>query len=172
MPKILDELRQEHQVLLAMLERDDILKVVEFVEMIHHPKEEQRLFPLIAQNPLLRQGGPRCTYFRGIELDFDIYANAQKLLQDFYQAGAPRAPEYDDFEWLKDGNPLNIPMYEHWLGHELAHGLRYLSQEPNSELYKKFFCLFAEEYTRLLRLHIEKEDTCLFVMANSILDSN
>lgn len=169
MSEVLQELREEHQKLLRMLEEGDILQVVDFVEGIHHPKEEQLLFPLLAQNPLLRQGGPRCMYFKGLALELQIYHNAQVALKDYLKCGGPLAPEYQDFTWLTDGNPLNIPMYEHRLGHELAHGIRWMNEHAEGELHAKFYAVFCQEYVRLLRLHIEKEDSCLFIMAEAML---
>lgn len=169
MSEILQELREEHQKLLRMLEEGDILEVIEFVEGVHHPKEEQLLFPLMAPHPLLKQGGPRCMYFKGLAIELQIYRNAQKALKDYHEQGGPKAPEYQDFDWLLDGNPLNVPMYEHHLGHELAHGIRWLSTQKDSPLHDPFYSVFCDEYVKLLRLHIEKEDSCLFVIAENML---
>lgn len=156
-------------MLLALIESNDILKTIEFVESVHHPKEEDFLFPLLASHPLLHAGGPRCVFFKGLELERRIYAGPTNLLREYYQGGG-RLPEVQkDFAWLKDQNPLNIPMHEHRLGHELASAIRYLMGPSRSAVQVALLESFCWEYNSLLKLHIEKEETCLFVLAEKIL---
>ncbi|UOF01527.1 hypothetical protein [Bdellovibrio reynosensis] len=169
MLEVINELREEHRAILCLIEKNDILAVIKYVEEIHHPKEEKLLFPKLAGHPLLNQGGPRCMYFRGLELDLQIYDGAKKVLKDFYQNKGPRPHAYGTFHWLKDNNPLNIPMEEHRLGHELSQAIQFLYTHPSSDLYKDFLVPLEQEYVRLLKLHIEKEDTCLFILAERIL---
>lgn len=172
MNPIIQELKNEHQILLAMIDEQKILPMIDFVEDIHHPKEEELLFPLMAQHPLLRQGGPRCMYFRGLELEMRVHAPAQNLLKEYYALGGPRPSEYKNFEWLSENNPLSIPMYEHVLGHELASAIRHLLKGSlNFTVPAQLLNELYNEYCRLLKLHIEKEDTCLFLIAENILGS-
>lgn len=170
MLEVLNELREEHRTILSLIQKNDILAVIKYVEEVHHPKEEKILFPKLAGHPLLNQGGPRCMYFRGLELDLQIYEGSRKLLKSFYQNKGPRPGDYTDFAWLKDNSPLNIPMEEHRLGHELACAIQFLYTHPSSNLYKDFLAPLEREYVRLLKLHIEKEDTCLFILAERILE--
>ncbi|MDG0816903.1 hypothetical protein [Bdellovibrio svalbardensis] len=158
-------------MILQMIDaNEDIFKIIHFVENVHHPREEQQLFPLVAQSPLLRQGGPLCTYFKGIELDLNPLSAARKHLADLYQQGCPHPEDYPDFQWLNSQSPLSMPMNEHQLGHELAAALNFLSSNQESSLYKIFFSKISEEYKKLLKAHIDKEDHCLFVICERILD--
>lgn len=169
MHKIIAELKSEHLTIRSLMKSDDIFKLIQFVESVHHPKEEELLFPLLAQHPLLKQGGPRCMFFQGLILDLKVLDRPRQLLSEYYFIGGPLPEAYKDFPWLSVSNPLDIPMAEHRLGRELAQGLQHLFQNPSSLLYKKFYAAFRTEYYRLLELHMEKEDTCLFILAEKAL---
>ncbi|WP_373999127.1 hypothetical protein [Bdellovibrio bacteriovorus] len=170
MVKILEELRQQHQTLLNMISEDkDIFDIIKLVEEIHHPLEEQALFPLIADHPLLQEGGPLCTFFRGMELDLNPKSVAEELLKRAYAQGLPRPHAYPQFTWLNEHNPLSMPMGEHVLSDELAQALLFLKDQSNEKLYKDFFVSLKIEYIRLLKLHIAKEDGCLFVLCEKLL---
>ncbi|MFS4457895.1 hypothetical protein [Bdellovibrio sp. HCB2-146] len=146
---------------------EDILKVIDFVETIHHPKEEQLLFPVIAKQVWLSQGGPLCTYYRGLQLEFDPLAPVRRYLRLFYEQSGISAPSIGEYSWLSEQSPLSIPMEEHFIGHELSVALRFLSNKKNSALYAEFFEIFRKLYSDLLRVHISKEDNCLFVMCEA-----
>lgn len=170
MVKILEELRQQHQTLLNMISEDkDIFDIIKLVEEIHHPLEEQALFPLIADHPLLQEGGPLCTFFRGMELDLNPKSVAEELLKRAYAQGLPRPHAYPQFTWLNEHNPLSMPMEEHVLSDELAQALLFLKDQPDEKLYQDFFVSLKNEYIRLLKLHIAKEDGCLFVLCEKLL---
>lgn len=157
---------------MTMMNQDkDILDIIEFVEKIHHPREEIELFPLISRHPLLKKGGPRCIYFIGMNLDFEPFAPVRQRLQSFYVSGGAVAPPYQEFSWLTEQNPLSIPMDEHKLGHELGKAIFFLSKNKESPLYDKFFESFCDDYCRLLKVHIEKEDTCLFLICEALSQS-
>lgn len=170
MVNLLDELREEHQKILGMLEeKRDIREIIEFVEKVHHPKEEIQLFPHIATHPLVSEGGPRCTFFKGMEIDMDLLGPARRRLKDYYAAGGPKPPSYREFSWWNPQNPIDVPMGEHALGHALAHALLFLLEEGNQSLRAVHFDGFRRDYEDLMRLHINKEDTCLFVMCERLL---
>lgn len=153
-----------------MLNSDhDILDIIRLVEKVHHPLEEQELFPAIAAHPLLRQGGPLCTYFRGIELELSPRDRMQEHLEEAYREGLPQATPYAEFSWLNPQNPLSMPMDEHVTGHNLAEAISFLAKSPDDPLYKKFYAVLCQDYKKLLRAHIDKEDNCLFVMCERIL---
>lgn len=165
-PLLLD-LKKEHQEIFKMIEEGQILPLLDFVERVHHVKEETLLFPRLANHPLLRQGGPRCTYFMGLELDLGIYEPAKNILEEFYRKSGQPPPTAVYYEWLKGNTPLRIPMDEHKLGHALASAIRHLMKQKVTppELTAKIY----EQYCRLLKLHVEKEDTCLFLIADTIM---
>lgn len=168
MTDLLKQLRQEHVQILEMLNKgEDILKVIDFVEKIHHRKEEELLFPLIAKQAWLSQGGPLCTYYRGLQLEFDPLAPVRRYLHLFYEQSGQSAPTLKKHSWLSEQSPLSIPMEEHFIGHELSEALRFLAPKKNSALYAEFFEVFRTLYSDLLRGHIAKEDNCLFVMCEA-----
>lgn len=165
MKDLIKKLREEHAHILQMIEsQQDILKIIEFVEGSHHPLEEIHLFPKMASHPLLREGGPLCTYFRSIDLDINPKAPMFTRLEKFYEQGGPKPSPYQEFSWLSEQNPLSIPMDEHKLGHELAQAIQFLSDQKDSALGMAFYSRFCEDYLELLHRHIDKEDNCLFVM--------
>lgn len=169
MKLVIQELRDEHQEILRLIDTRDFSALIDFVEKVHHPREELLLFPQIAALPMLKQGGPRCMYFRGLELDLDIYGPAKNLLKEYQTLGGPSPEPYSHYAWLNDNNPLNIPMYEHQLGHALALAIRFCQSTTSPKWSETLRERLQEEYCRLLRLHIEKEETCLFVMAEKTL---
>lgn len=150
-------------------ESQNILDVIAFVEEVHHPLEEQSLFPHIAASPLLTQGGPLCTYFRGLALDLNPQQAIRDRLRDLYQQGLPQAKAYGTFLWLTPQNPISLPMDEHELGHEIAEALKYLSLPESQSLFPGAFARLSRDYEVLLRAHIDKEDRCLFVLCERIL---
>lgn len=174
MEQVLARLREEHQFILQLLtEPDRILELIEFVEGTHHPLEEEKLFPLIAKAPWLRQGGPQCSLHMGLRLDRDPLERMRTHLGSFYkqvtqQADWHRRPAAAP-DWLNAQNPLSIPMEEHALSHDLAAGLKYLLMAPPIELFDSFYKTLHEDFCDLLKLHIDKEDHCLFVMCEERL---
>lgn len=172
MKDLLEKLRKEHQQILKMLDaKVNILEIIQFVEEVHHPLEEQDLFPRISQNPLLSQGGPLCTYFRGLELDLNPNQDSHNYLRHLYTQGLPKPPLYKTFSWLNPQNPLSLPMDEHALGHEIAEALKHLVLPNYSTSFPNAFYKLSQYYENLLRLHIAKEDQCLFVLCERIISS-
>ncbi|WP_413294685.1 hypothetical protein ACLSU7_06180 [Bdellovibrio sp. HCB185ZH] len=165
MKDLLKKLREEHQLILHMLDHEsDFVKILDFVEKVHHPKEEQELFPGVANEPWLSHGGPLCTYYRGIQLEFSPIQQVKAKLEKYYADGGPRCNDYAMPSWCTPQNPLSIPMEEHAFGHELSHAIRYLCSEQGAKLYGKYFKIFKQDYEDFLRQHIAKEDGCLFKM--------
>lgn len=171
MRKVLDNLRDQHQYILQLLkEPHKTLELIEFVENIHHPLEEIALFPYLAEKNWLGQGGPRCSLHMGIRLDQDPLGKMRRHLKSFYQASRWQPESYPTPAWLTLQSPLSIPMEEHAVGHELAESLKLLLTNPTSDLYKEFFERLRSDYEELLKMHIDKEDHCLFAMCESHLD--
>lgn len=157
-------------MILKMLDqREQSRELIHFVENEHHPLEEQELFPYIKNQVFLGRGGPRCSFFMGLRLDFDFAREDRALLEKFYAQTGYRPPAYAIPPWLTDQSPLSIPFNEHVLGAELAGSILYLLNQPESEFYKEFYAALYERYSRLLRLHIDKEDNCLFIMCEQNL---
>lgn len=170
MNALLEKLHQEHQIILKMFdEQVSILEIIHFVERVHHPLEEQELFPAVAAHPLLREGGPLCTFFRGMELDLNPQEGPRQHLQKLYKEGFPKASAYASFDWLNPQNPLSLPMDEHELGHEIAEALKILVNPDMQKIYPGYFEALKADYESLLRRHIAKEDGCLFVLCEKLL---
>jgi hemerythrin-like domain-containing protein len=173
MKDVIKTLRGQHQEILIKLERsEDLLSIISFVEDVHHVLEEEALFPIIAENPMLREGGPMCTYFWGMEMEFSPKTPAQDLLRRLYEKGLEHPDGPQVFPWLHKSSPLSIPMSEHALSAELSHAIRKLSQEPEGGLAREFLSPLKNEYIKLLRAHIDKEDNCLFILCERLLSPN
>lgn len=139
-----------------------------FVIEFHHRREERFLFPLIASHPKLSEGGPGCTKFMGLRLmsgmNKDIFEKEQELGLQIYKAAQELSP------YLQPQNPITIPVEEHaaetvlirWMDRELE-----ISRTSQLSCDKMAWAL--ERYYDLLREHSQKEDECLFIMAQRIL---
>lgn len=167
---LLKNLREEHQYILKLLEQEDkIFQAIEFIETVHHEKEEEILFPFVAQQPWLSEGGPLCTYFRGLQLDLRYQDAIKEQLNRYHAIEGILHLKPPRPLWLSDQSPLSLPMEEHELAHELSSALRSLNEKKNSKLYLEFFGDFRQLYIQLLKVHIAKEDNCFFVMCETRL---
>lgn len=165
MKDLLNNLRQQHQTILTMLDKPELAaELIHFVEEIHHPMEEDELFPLIREQKFLHQGGPRCSHFMGMRLELDPLGAVRKHMNEFFQKTDFRPAPYRALPWLTPQSPLSIPFEEHVIGAELGQCLLYLLKKENAGLHQEFFPGLYADYTRLLRMHIDKEDNCLFIM--------
>lgn len=148
---------------------EQVRELIHYVEVIHHPLEEEQLFPFLEQQECLHQGGPRCSYFMGLRLDCDPLKLIREHLDDFFLATKFSAKTYPLPSWLKPQSPLSIPIEEHVVGAELAQSLLYILDNPEMSLKDKYFSKLYYDYCRLLKMHIDKEDNCLFIMCRRAL---
>lgn len=163
---LIKTLREQHQKILQMLDRPELAEeLIHFVEKEHHPLEEEELFPFLKDKKCLSAGGPKCSFFMGIRLEYDPVKSMKQNLQRLYKKTSFRPTPYPALPWLSPQSPLSIPFEEHEAGAELAQSLLFLLQAENKELHNEFFASLYKDYCRLLRLHIDKEDNCLFVIA-------
>ncbi len=136
---------------------------------VHHLKEERELFPLIDRfgGGL---GGPRCSYF----MEFWIISNPIDEIVKLTEGEGAALADYPLSEEMKavlaKNSCLGVPIEEHQAGY-LA--LRMLEKDVNryeeSGLLPGRFLPLASAELRMLGLHIEKEEECLFVMAESVI---
>lgn len=153
-----------------MLDQPELTReLLHYVENEHHPLEEQELFPHIKDQPFLCKGGARCSYFMGLRLDFDTTKDDRALLGNFYSEASYQLRPYPIPIWLSSQSPLSMPFDEHVLGAELAGSILFLLNQSESALYEEFFASLYRSYCRLLRVHIDKEDNCLFIMCEQNL---
>lgn len=141
-----------------------------FVDRIHHGKEEGILIPALIEHGFPLRGGPMCGYFKDLMMmREDIECRIREVEQ---RLGAPipiPGEERKISPGLLDGN---IPVIEeHRLGRKLVAAMRYCLSDPF--LWKGSgpgsFVDFAQDYLALLDEHIEKENRCLFPMADDTL---
>ena len=171
MKDLLNQLRQQHQTILEMLDKPEMAsELVHFVEEVHHPMEEDQLFPLIHQQKFLSQGGPRCTHFMGMRLELNPLGAVRKHIDSFLEKTTFRPTPYRTLPWLSPQSPLSIPFEEHVIGAELGQCLTFLLKPENKKLHTDFFSTLYGDYVRLLKMHIDKEDNCLFIMCERSLD--
>ncbi len=136
-----------------------------FVEHLHHGKEEDILFPLLANHPALNQGGPQCTFFMGIKL------NRDPVNPIFDVMGKPplHHPKPAIDEILKNQSPLRIPIEEHQAG---AAAIHFLKSRLQQNLVDETFARMLQNYRQLLQSHMDKENKCLFILATEALPLN
>lgn len=135
------------------------------VESCHHRKEEELLFPAIMNSPRMNEGGPRCTHFMTVRM---MDNTASRLIETLpksevekYRSEQLEVPQH---------HPLSIPLEEHMAGHLALLRVRMdLDSYALDSRNRSSLMMSIWEYTHLLRIHIEKEDTCLFVLADQIL---
>lgn len=155
------DLMNEHLLLLHMLDLLKILRTTNDVQglrdilalfrvalgELHHHKEEHVLFPALLTAAPLAQGGPRCGHFMNHPLN-ESFGEARDAPSRFA------------------GTPLMIPIGEHRAGHRALALIERELLNPSGphELY-----LLTTKFDTNLRLHIEKENTCLFVLADRYL---
>lgn len=141
----------------------------EVLSDVHHHKEEEILFPIIDESTPVHQGGPQCALFMTHllveDLGRDLRAEAKKD-----QLSQPPLSSFIS-ELSEKNSPLMIPVQEHWAGQfafrMLEKLLRQIQSGDHSPLTDCF--LLASRFDRMMQLHIEKEDTCLFVLADQFI---
>lgn len=179
MPVFIEHLKSEHRLFergLALLKKlrqssasdtarfediQDLLECLSFlVGRVHHYKEEELLFPLLHDTGRLSEGGPMCTLFQGLSLENDF---SSRIIQRRTSSYAPHELNEKIKKALDAGSPLRVPVEEHLLGHEcLWQAKQYKSMDST-------FNKILDDYYDLLRLHIRKEDECLFKVAEYAL---
>lgn len=162
------ELEQKLKVPIADL-RLMVYILQNLVETCHHTKEERFLFPALAKSERLRAGGPKCTQYMGQLITHDLAA--QILRENSDLAGRP----VDAFRrtLTETGSPLRIPMEEHDAGHLCLLRVR-LEVEGYATAPENAYRLATRirQYLRLMRLHIEKENECLFMLVDQLIDES
>ncbi len=133
-----------------------------FVEQLHHGKEEDILFPLLAQSPALNQGGPQCTFFMGMKLNRDPV----NPIFDVMGRPASKHPKEVIDQILKNQSPLRIPIEEHQAG---AAAIHFLKSRLQQNIIDETFARMLQNYRQLLQSHMDKENKCLFILASEAL---
>jgi hemerythrin-like domain-containing protein len=178
MGPFLRELKEDHTLILNVvnfisafakdpsLDLQTASQLVEFLEEYvggyHHRKEEEILFPFLHSINGVKTGGPLC----GLFMQYFLQGNpTQSLLRDGKNRfGHKQSETIRDI--FRSKSFLTIPLEEHLAGHicieQMKHGLHELQKYSNKNILLNAF----GKYVELLRLHIRKENECLFVMAD------
>lgn len=173
--EIIASLQEEHREILRRMESiqtngptsEALLSLFNFVGVIHHQKEEELLFPIFAKSNCLSQGGPFCGYFMGLRLDLNREGTIRAHLAEFSRRSGIVLTPPPPPAWLSAQDPLSIPMEEHELAHLLSDAITELLHRESENLKDAFFETLLHDYFNLVRLHIQKEETCLFVQCTS-----
>jgi len=139
---------------------------------LHHKKEE-KLFEYLATTKFVREGGSQCGYYFGLFLSHN-----DKMY--FRNLAIQKKVDISNIHELslKENSCTAIPREEHEAA-EIAHKLllhqaAIVSQLQKSsedfKVYKGTVEEIGRRYLRLMRLHIEKEEKCLFPAANFMLE--
>ncbi len=129
-------------------EHDSILHVLEILDQALSSKDND-------VGEMLRFGRELIRFLRTFADKCHHGKEEDYLFEEMVQKGAP-----------KEGGPIGVMLQEHKLGREYI-ALMASSVDSND---LPNFIQAAEKYRDLLRPHIEKENTILFVIADQLLD--
>jgi hypothetical protein len=167
----LEEFRAEHEWILEVLVRAETTEewrryfkyAREEVLELHEKSEELFLFSAVATRAEIRNGGPLCTLY------YDMYLHRRPL----ETAAAAIGSSYLDPRKLADattlpffaaGSPVCIPVEDHMALEAIIKAADSVVEGNDAELAQ-----LAATHLRLLRIHFEKENTCLFPLCRNIL---
>lgn len=126
----------------------------------HHVREEAFLFPWLANQEWLREGGPRCTDFMGRRLCG--LSPSQQIVKK--EGLVFLKPDY----LASTSSLLTIPLEEHQVGSYLAGKiLERIEQGEDGQV--PSFQILVSKWMDLVEDHRRKEDDCLFKMIESRL---
>ncbi|MFP5519770.1 MAG: hypothetical protein ACLGGX_07695 [Bdellovibrionia bacterium] len=164
MHELIGVMKQEHQLIenaLNRLKTDSSLELLQWcfdaIENEHHFKEEECLFSKLLGKKQLAEGGPFCVLY------FDNYMMNQpkEILQ---QAKLGWHVSELQKHFIGTNSPLEIPVSEHVATHELCRHLinNYTPEEATWQRIKF-------RYLEIQQMHVQKENNCLFYIAEKIL---
>jgi hemerythrin-like domain-containing protein len=160
-------IQEEHQVIREKLSliatEKDLWPLVdwlwEHVEEQHHLQEETLLFDTLQKFPRLREGGPRCIYFYGMQMSDPPLVLAERVTNK----KADWLPHQQSF--LAENSPLMIPITEHRATRLILEHIRQLRESIEMETVRNLLAIYANIQTT----NMEKEETCLRHLSDSIL---
>jgi hemerythrin-like domain-containing protein len=167
-----NHLRTEHETILKQLSMLELcknslellthIKKLESMFLYHHGFEEDHLFQALHETHKVSSGGPNCTLFFGLYLDTHSY------LQNLLKEGVLYLEKEQEHiqRFFTEKSMLTIPIEEHRACHILMEQMKNNILESQEQQYKRTL----EKYANLLRLHIRKENECLFHLADNLLD--
>jgi hemerythrin-like domain-containing protein len=183
MMKLIEDLTLEHKKILFLLEQvenrlpseknvsfwdpyafNDVLCALELLLQEHHRREEEILFARLAKFSRLTEGGPMCTHYMGVRIGSDPVARLENAMKETFGTFARPvlAPEMEAL--IEKNSPLSIPLEEHKAGAAAMRAMKKLVEAflRGDTLAEISLSRLGRLYVNMLRLHIEKEDHCLF----------
>lgn len=133
-----------------------------YIEALHHGKEEELLIPFVNESGLPAGGGPLCTLFKQKQMErHEIYPKDFKVKPTRISG------------LLEEGSPMNMILEEHQLTHYYTDKMEASLDgiENNVPEAKAQFVNNARDYIDSLREHIDKENHCFFILANQCLSA-
>ncbi len=187
---LIDRLVQEHLVILDFLKyfkkmiyselsenkptaedyQNALTFISSYVDSVHHGKEELGLFPDVYELGLMMDGGPKCSLFFDVFLD---YRFSDKLEKEAKEIGgiAPYVVKNELKGIVEDRHPLAIPLKDHEASYYAISILKVeIEKRKNNKEYNSMRIFrTGNMYTEMLHYHIRKEDECLFVRLQQVL---
>jgi hemerythrin-like domain-containing protein len=179
MTDIFTQLENQHKTILKFLDSFDValgatdieflknsLNFIEsYIDHLHHGIEEEILFPEAEKTEVPKQGGAHCTKYFGLFLERRFLEETKDHMKALDHLDIPKHHfEKEIEEIIKKNSPLKIPLEDHESGFYLKHMLKREiekyenSNDKNPSRLKKVGNTFSD----MLKIHIEKEDKCLF----------
>lgn len=140
--------------------------LIELIDLVHshHIKEEAELFPYVSRQDWLSGGGPRCSFFMGQIMDLKLHERFTQTLRN-YNLTADRQTR----DWAEESSPLWVPLDEHDIGTAFSVAIKDELSKPTSDQNIEKLKDLASTYLRLVEVHRQKEDECLFVLLENKL---
>lgn len=136
----------------------------------HHETEFSILFSKIWDNPKLKEGGPFCTYFYSFLLHERPFTRVTRIVNQVRSS----PEQFLNFELPKTLQPLFdarsmacVPLEEHLAIKELVAEMKSIMQNWDDNN-KDWFAMALYELQDLIQKNIEKEETCLWTIAQNI----
>lgn len=144
-----------------------------FMQNCHHKKEEELLFPKINLSPIVYQGGPYCTHYYQFHIEYQRFEQSQELAHQFGITLPKRILSPSVQQIIDHRNALMVPLEDHWACQNYMEIFKHLIQllTKQIELDPILIRRSLIGYIGLINQHTEKENNCLFMMANELLDA-
>jgi hemerythrin-like domain-containing protein len=187
----LQELYDEHSLIISVIQKlesifldidfwsdetwnkfQEFTHFIEFyIEQYHHKKEEEILFPQIDLSPIVYQGGHYCTHFYHFHLMYQHYEQSKEILTSAKLALELPVQSENVRKIVQNRSGLLVPLEEHWASGNIIkifkQQIELKTKNQHDEIFLKKCISF---YFGLINQHTEKENKCLFVMADNLLD--
>ena len=148
----------------------DFLRI--YSDRIHHEKEEGILIPALFGHGFHMAGGPMCSYFKDLQMmREDLHSRIREIEARLggIRLLIPGSEKESVYLGIPDGT---LPIIEeHKLGRKLVQAMACSLNDPArlTQTGPGTFVDFATDFLFLLEEHIDKENRCLFPMADNVL---